>query len=453
MKAKQGLVFAILASFCILLFSQATELTFDRSSNSKQFMMSETEAHYEIVITHNDNFTAQGWDGNGTAVNPFLISGLEIASDAICINISNTDLYFIIENCHLTSEGSTPSGYGISFEAVSNAQVRDIFITRKVIGINVLDASDTLFSNVTIYDSSSGAYIRDSTDTSISNSSIIGSTEGSAIILDSSDHCNIIGNQIHGNQVGFLSNSSEWISITNNTIVGNSAYGIQSTSGSKKLSVYWNRIGWNGINAIDNGTTKFWDNGNYGNWWSDSDNDTAYLIPGAANAKDRHSQLWTDNLGPDIHTVLSQSKSDSIYSIHISAEVADNIAVDQVIASVSLDDEVSWENITMDWSYTSWTTSIDSLSADSTIHYVVYASDYAENWEVTSADVYSIIVETDTGSTSQTTTTDTNTTNGFTGNGPEIGPIVIAAVFGAIAIISVVAVLMYQYPSKFRRNN
>lgn len=442
--------------FLVMLVPLSAQYTEERTLSGGQFATSDTMSHGEIVITHNDNFTTQGWQGNGTVDNPFLISGLKIASNGVCINISNTDAYFVIEDCYLTSGSTAPSGCAISFQSVQNGEVRNVIMTRKAVGVDALDTSATLLSNATIYDSDLGICLKDSTGCSIVNSTITHSLGGSAITLDNSDHCDVIGNQLQGNKIGFLSNSSQWITLTNNTIVGNSNYGIQSTSGTKKLSVYLNRIGWNGENAIDNGSTKFWDNGKFGNWWSDGGNDTTYLIAGEANAKDRHSQVLTDSLGPEILTQFSQSRSDGFYTAFISAEVTDNIAVDNVILSFSLDTGTTWTNVTMDWSYSSWTASVDSLTAGSTIYYVVFASDYATNWEMTQNETQTITLDTDTVSTSPITGTNPSTnptgTNGSINNGFGIEPLVIIAIVGAAAV-GVVAIVMYRYPSKIGWGN
>jgi hypothetical protein len=426
------------------------------------FVTSATTPHNEIVITHNDNFTTQGWLGNGTAENPFLISDLEISSDATCINISNTDVYFVIENCHITTSGTSPSGSAINLESVQNGIIRNVYITRKTIGINANLSSDTLFSNVTIYDTGFGIHLEESDSCSVVNSTIIGSLEGPALSLRYSDHLDIIGNHFQGSLVGLLSNSSEWIEIGNNTIVGNSNYGIQSTSGSKKLSVYGNKIGWNGQNAQDNGTTKFWDNGNFGNWWSDAENGTDYFVEGSANAKDRNPRVWEDTTGPDISTQLSTSETGGAFTAHVLVDALDDVAVKQVILSISQDNGSTWANTTMDWSYTSWTASVEALSSGSIIHYVVYASDYAGNWEMTSDEEYTIPSETDTSTTTTTTTTgtetttttgtSTNTTDGPDGGGVGVEPVAIIAIVGIAAFLGVVAIIIYQNPSKFGLN-
>jgi len=277
-----------------------------------------------------------------------------------------------------------------------------------------------------------------------------------AVTLHNSGHCDITNNRLIGNRIGFLSNSSQWITVANNTIVGNSEYGIQSTSGTKKLYVYWNHIGWNDLNAIANGLSKFWDHDDLGNWWSDYDNESDYIVPGSSNAIDRFPNIWNDIIGPDIHVQLFQFELDSVL---ISAEILEDVAVEQAVLSFSVGDESSWTNMTMDWSDSSWVATVEHLSAGDKIHYVVYANDYAGNWELTSEATYTISVETDS-TTTQTTIgsgTDTNTTSGtYTndteGSGFVLEPLVIVGIVGAVAIISIVATLMYKYPNKFGRN-
>jgi len=390
----------------------------------------------EIVISHNDNFTTQGWPGNGTSENPFLISSLDISSDQTCINITNTNLFFVIENCYLTSEGIAPNGMAIYLQSVQNGEFRNVFITKKATGIHAVDTSHISFFNVTIYDTNRGIHLRDSSDSTINSSIIQGCSAGPAISIDNSDHCDIVGNRLVGNPVGLLSNSSDWITATNNTIVGNSNYGIQSTSGTKKLAAYWNKIGWNGQNAIDDGNTKFWDHEGVGNWWSDSENDTDYIVSGTAKAKDRFPRIWIDDIAPSINTQVIPSESDGIYSIFISAEVQDNVAVNQVILSYSLDNMSTWTNTTMNWIYSTWTTNIENLSAGSEIHYMVYAADYADNWAVTTDEMYSIPLDI-----------------GPFGNESGTDTLLLVGIAGILAVVIVAAALMYRNPSRFGWRN
>ncbi len=395
-----------------------------------EFIVSDTTSHDEIVITHNDNFTDQGWSGNGTFDDPIVISNLEIASDGACINISNTNLFFVIENCHLTSVGDVPNGNALVLESVQNVVIRDVTITMKVVGIVGIAISDALFSEITIYDTNQGLSFQESEDSTVANCTITGGAEGPAVDFYDSDHCEIIGNQLIGNHDGVVLNSSDWMKVTNNTIVGNSYYGIHSSSGNKKLSAYWNKIGWNGQNALDDGNTKSWDSADEGNWWSDAENGTDYIVPGDANAKDRNPHAWVDDTVPAISTQSVPSDSENTRSLLISAEVTDDIWVDEVILSFSLDNRTTWTNVTMSWNHTHWASAIKNLTSGSEVHYMVYASDYAGNWGITSDESYSVSIP------------------GPFGELPEIEPLAIIGLVGIIAIISTIAILAYRTPSK-----
>ena len=63
--------------------------------------------HDVIRINNDTDFTnqatAEGWPGDGTQSNPYMISGYDIdahvAGNAICIG--NTSVYFVVENSYL----------------------------------------------------------------------------------------------------------------------------------------------------------------------------------------------------------------------------------------------------------------------------------------------------------------------------------------------------------------
>ncbi len=422
------LVIALLS--CLSVHPPSDQQVYVGDATVTGFIVSDTTPHDEIVITHNDNFTAQGWSGNGTLEDPVVISSLEIASDGAGINISNTDLFFVIEDCHLTSEGNVPNGNAIVLESVQNAVIRDVTITMKMVGIVGMDLSNTLFSDITIYDTEQGLSFQESDDSTVANCTITGGKEGPAVNFYNSDHCEIVGNELVGNHDGVVLNSSDWMTVTNNTIIGNSNYGIHSTSGNKKLSAYWNKLGWNGQNALDDGNTKSWDSGDEGNWWSDAENGTEYIVPGNAGAKDRNPLIWTDDSVPSINTQHIPSEMEGTHTLLVSAEVTDDIWVNEVILSFSLDNKTTWTNVTMSENRTHWTSAIENLTGGSEVHYMVYASDYAENWAVTSDEVYSVPIP------------------GPFGELPEIDPVLLVGIVGVIAIISIVAIFAYRNPSK-----
>ncbi|MHA1935770.1 MAG: right-handed parallel beta-helix repeat-containing protein [Candidatus Thorarchaeota archaeon] len=77
--------------------------------------------HDPITIYGNQDFEMQGWPGNGSYSNPYIITGLSInCDDEIGIIVNGTDVYFVMSNCRLTSGGGS---YGLEFWNVSNAVI------------------------------------------------------------------------------------------------------------------------------------------------------------------------------------------------------------------------------------------------------------------------------------------------------------------------------------------
>ncbi|MFW9845602.1 MAG: nitrous oxide reductase family maturation protein NosD [Candidatus Thorarchaeota archaeon] len=66
--------------------------------------------HNPIDITDNQDFIMQGWPGNGTEMNPFVVENLSIAIDGSgsCISVKDTSVHFIIRNCMLSSSAEFP---------------------------------------------------------------------------------------------------------------------------------------------------------------------------------------------------------------------------------------------------------------------------------------------------------------------------------------------------------
>ena len=66
--------------------------------------------HDPIDIADNQDFIMQGWPGNGTEMNPFVIENLSIAIDGSgsCISVKDTSVHFIIRNCMLSSSAEFP---------------------------------------------------------------------------------------------------------------------------------------------------------------------------------------------------------------------------------------------------------------------------------------------------------------------------------------------------------
>jgi parallel beta-helix repeat protein len=86
--------------------------------------------HVPIHISGNEDFASQaaneGWIGDGSQDNPYIIEGYEIDGNggAYCIWIENTTAWFVIRNCmvwNATNWDVEPNGVGIYLKKVQNA--------------------------------------------------------------------------------------------------------------------------------------------------------------------------------------------------------------------------------------------------------------------------------------------------------------------------------------------
>ncbi len=220
-----------------------------------------------ITINGDADFISQanssGWDGNGTEVSPFIISGLNITSALIgnpLVDISDTTVHFVLEN-NLLVGGSV----GLSLDTVSNGrisnntvrassgygvylyQVNSCLVSENDIhendGIGMLaDYSNhsDIRSN-TIYENNiAGLYLRDSPNNAIVSNNL-SYNQGSGIVFGNSDNCIIYHNLVHHNSGSGLSiGVSDSITVMNNTIYENGDEGVVIASSPTLTNVTMN---------------------------------------------------------------------------------------------------------------------------------------------------------------------------------------------------------------------
>ena len=116
--------------------------------------------HTRIVIHGDANFSDtalnEGWSGNGSSSDPFIIQKLEIDLGGVaghCINISDTRANFTIQNCNLTRASS---GAGIFLENVSFGYLFNNTCTFNVHGIYLLQSAYNILENNTCFSNSRG---------------------------------------------------------------------------------------------------------------------------------------------------------------------------------------------------------------------------------------------------------------------------------------------------------
>jgi len=182
--------------------------------------------HDPIVITHDDNFTTEGFTGGGTWNNPYVLDGVSITTNGYCISISHTRAVFLIENCLLTST-SEQTGRGVYLNNATDGSVESSIITGKDNGVYLISSSNNCtFINNSIYNNAdSGVRNWGAYNVTLTNNTIYGHSYYG--FYTASGDCTLNNNTIHDNENSgvFLDDNTYNITLTNNTIFSNK-YGI-----------------------------------------------------------------------------------------------------------------------------------------------------------------------------------------------------------------------------------
>ena len=113
--------------------------------------------HGPIIIRNNSDFASQGWPGGGIPGNPYIIENLDIKSDEICIQINNTDAFFELRNCLITSDGESPLD-GIRLCNVSYGIIINCFAELHHNGFRFWNCSECIALNNTASDNSLNSF-------------------------------------------------------------------------------------------------------------------------------------------------------------------------------------------------------------------------------------------------------------------------------------------------------
>jgi parallel beta-helix repeat protein len=113
----------------------------------------------------------EGWAGNGTAVNPYIIEGLHIdaTNTSTCILIYQTTVYFSIRHCSLRGASWGWDG-AIALDSVSHGYLLNNTCTDGANGITITGCTlITAANNSLSYNAYSGIFVQDSTLTTLVN--------------------------------------------------------------------------------------------------------------------------------------------------------------------------------------------------------------------------------------------------------------------------------------------
>jgi parallel beta-helix repeat protein len=131
--------------------------------------------HSPIYIWGDSDFASQalteGWPGNGTAVNPYIIDGLDIdaTNTSTCIVIYQTTVHFSIRYCSLQGAFWGWDG-AIVLDNVSHGYLLNNTCTGGLDGISIWSCTlITAANNSLSYNAYSGIYVQDTTLTTLFN--------------------------------------------------------------------------------------------------------------------------------------------------------------------------------------------------------------------------------------------------------------------------------------------
>ncbi len=367
--------------------------------------------HVPIVIDGDANFSdtasVEGWSGDGSLANPYIIEGLDIDLGGMaghCINISNTRVNFTIGNCHLTGASVNP-GAGICLENVTYGRLQDNTLDHNYFNIYLTNSHSVLIKNNTCPDSVYSISLRDSSSYNIIADNDCSHNSNRGINLESGSHNNTaINNTCNENTFGIVLYQVSSNSVVNNTFISNSEDGIQVNNGD--FNTFrdntcgnsfkgFNFLGGSDFNTIANNTCN--SNIGYGIYIDVSSNNTVVDNTCGSNTYGIHltssdSSVVGNNtcdgnnggilfISADLNVVINNTCDSNSYGIYLSLSLSNLVVNNTCSGSTShgiyLDgseyNDIQWNAIV-----DSSTSGADLYGIDNVFNYN-YWSDYAGN--------------------------------------------------------------------------
>ena len=225
--------------------------------------LAQYEQHEPIIIESDTDFADQGWPGNGSVDDPYVIENLSIESGSFAIRIESTTVYFIIRNCHRQGIGA------LDFTNVTNGRVENCHFNDTYSSVHDSDNCEFIFSvfmgaQLYISDSSCcrvdnctfqgrGLSIDQSANCSVTNSTFSG-CEWEAIRVYASEFCEIARNVLHNNNLAIYCYAVDCRICCN--LVYENRYGIR-LDGSNRTTVGENVMWNNGFLLEGSGVDYF----------------------------------------------------------------------------------------------------------------------------------------------------------------------------------------------------
>lgn len=229
-----------------------------------------------IIATSNEELAQYSTSGTGIQNDPYILRDFEVVSSDSCLDIQDTDAYFVMSGCILICTANlTPA---IFLSEVQNGAIVNCSIRARNNGVECYSSVNISITNCRIYGSFRGIYLEDSSS------------------------CDIQDCKIFSNTVGLLLRNGDSSEIISNSIYSNSYIGLYIDQDSDNNTIYLNRFGFNDEpHAVAHGANnQFYHDSGIGNAWSDYNHSQEYIIIGIGNFTDPYAEILVDSAYPVI---------------------------------------------------------------------------------------------------------------------------------------------------------
>ena len=223
---------------------------------------------YTIEILSDNDFVSQGWPGEGTLDDPYVIQGLYIMTyygATTGITIRNTRANFTIQNCTIVDYDDTVDGTGIDLANVTNGVIFNNTFPLGLYGVHIQNCSLCSLSNNSFTQYSEAVHVEESSNLTIAQNLIVGPDTAMNLL------------------------SAEFSTVRNNTLNDNT-WGLILGSQSSNVTVSWNDFNCTN-NVEDNGAQNTVSENYYSDYGGSDSNydgfgDTPYPLAGTAGSED-----------------------------------------------------------------------------------------------------------------------------------------------------------------------
>ncbi|MFW6038479.1 MAG: right-handed parallel beta-helix repeat-containing protein, partial [Candidatus Saliniplasma sp.] len=197
------------------------------STDTSATISADYEEHPRIVINSDtelaDYVESEGWSGDGTEDDPYIIGGLAVDGRGhdSGIFMGNVTDHFFLEDCYIFN-ATRSTGGGLVLDNTNNGNIVNNTFSENSFGILIRDSSQNLIENNDIFDNfEGGSLVGGSTNIDIENNSIW--DNGKGIYVFGGYDNNLSTNRVENNGIGIaLDDDTRENNIFSNEVLDNS---------------------------------------------------------------------------------------------------------------------------------------------------------------------------------------------------------------------------------------